>query len=90
MMAQLLKLNGAQRIVIAAPAGPKLDLGKKLCLADEYVALDRADARAQWDELKQRNPYGFDAVVRILKIRSCRIMRLTSYKDRGHWRRVRH
>lgn len=63
MMAQLLRLNGAQRIVIAAPPGPKLDLAKKLDLADEYVAVDRQDAKAQWAELKQANPYGFDAVV---------------------------
>ncbi|KAG8864016.1 N-terminal acetyltransferase A complex catalytic subunit ard1 [Tulasnella sp. 330] len=70
MMAQLLKLNGAQRIVIVAPAGPKLDLGKKLGLADEYIALDRSNPKAQWEELKQKNPYGFDAVIEATGVES--------------------
>ncbi|KAG9035499.1 N-terminal acetyltransferase A complex catalytic subunit ard1 [Tulasnella sp. JGI-2019a] len=63
MIAQLLKLNGAVRVVLAAPAGPKLDLAKKLNLADEYISLDRVNANAQWEELKQKNPSGFDAVI---------------------------
>ncbi|KAG8894840.1 N-terminal acetyltransferase A complex catalytic subunit ard1 [Tulasnella sp. 417] len=63
MLAQLLKLNGAVRLVLAAPAGPKLDLAKKLEAADEYIALDRANSVAQLEELKKQNPYGFDAVV---------------------------
>ncbi|KAG8911205.1 hypothetical protein FRC00_006899, partial [Tulasnella sp. 408] len=63
MLAQLLKLNGAVRLVLAAPAGPKLDLAKKLEAADEYIALDRANSAAQLEELKKQNPYGFDAVV---------------------------
>lgn len=63
MLAQLLKFNGALRIVIAAPGGPKLDLAKKLDLADEYVELERGGSKAQWEEIKQKNPYGFDAVV---------------------------
>lgn len=63
MLAQLLKLNGAVRLVLAAPAGPKLDLAKKLEAADEYIALDRANSAAQLEELKKKNPYGFDAVV---------------------------
>lgn len=64
MLAQLLKLNGALRIVIAAPGGPKLDLARRLDLADEYVELERGDnAKARWDEIKRKNPYGFDAVV---------------------------
>ncbi|KAG8987406.1 hypothetical protein FRB90_003365 [Tulasnella sp. 427] len=63
MLAQLLKLNGAVRLVLAAPAGPKLELAKKLEAADEYIALDRASSAAQLEELKKQNPYGFDAVV---------------------------
>jgi len=63
MMAQLLKLNGAERLVVAAPPGPKLDLAKKLGIADEYVELDRANAQSVYAKLKQDNPYGFDAVI---------------------------
>lgn len=63
MLAQLLKLNGAVRLVLAAPAGPKLELAKKLEAADEYIALDRENSAAQLEELKKQNPYGFDAVV---------------------------
>jgi len=99
MMAQLLKLNGAQRILIAAPAGPKLDLAKKLGLADEYVALDRGNAKAQWEELKQKNPYGFDAVIEATGVESViddsinyvrrggtlLVYGVYSAKDRVHW-----
>ena len=63
ILAQLLKLNGAARIVIAANKGIKMDIAKQLDCADEYIELDRANPGPQWDQLKKDNPYGFDVVV---------------------------
>ncbi|KAH9941175.1 chaperonin 10-like protein [Epithele typhae] len=49
----LLKLNGAARVTIAANKGIKMDIAKKLNAGDE----------PQWDQLRKDNPYGFDVVV---------------------------
>ncbi len=65
ILAQLLKLNGAHRIVIAANKGIKVELAKQLEAGDEYLELDRENPSAQWEELKQKNPYGFDVVASI-------------------------
>lgn len=59
ILAQLLKQNGARRVVIAAPAGMKMELAKKLNAGDEYVELVRGDKEAQakqWAELRKNNP----------------------------------
>ena len=63
ILAQLLKLNGASRVVIAANKGVKMRLAKELECADEYVELDRANPGPQWDKLMSDNAYGFDVVV---------------------------
>ncbi|KLO16102.1 NADP+-dependent D-mannitol dehydrogenase [Schizopora paradoxa] len=66
ILAQLLKLNGAARVTIAANAGPKMNLAKDLDCGDVYVELARGDDKAQavqWDDLRKANPYGFDIVV---------------------------
>ena len=63
VLAQLLKLNGAARVVIAANKGIKMDVAKQLDAGHEYVELDREDPSSQWESLKQKNPYGFDIVV---------------------------
>ncbi|KAF8886540.1 NADP+-dependent D-mannitol dehydrogenase [Infundibulicybe gibba] len=63
ILAQLLKLNGASRIVIAANKGIKMDIAKQLDAGDEYIELDRQNPEAQWKKLKDDNPYGFDAVI---------------------------
>ncbi|KAJ4468811.1 NADP+-dependent D-mannitol dehydrogenase [Lentinula aciculospora] len=63
ILAQLLKLNGASRVVIAANKGIKMDIAKDLEAADEYIELDRQHPEAQWQKLKEDNPYGFDVVV---------------------------
>ncbi|TFK97893.1 NADP+-dependent D-mannitol dehydrogenase [Pterulicium gracile] len=65
ILAQLLRLNGAQRLVVAAPKGPKTEVAKKLGVADSIIELSRdpSDASKQWDLLKTENPYGFDVVV---------------------------
>ncbi|KKZ67840.1 alcohol dehydrogenase [[Emmonsia] crescens] len=63
VLAQLLKLNGGCKVVIAAPEGLKMDLAKSLDAGDEYIALSRSDPSAQFAKLKADNPYGFDIVV---------------------------
>ncbi|KAJ6631134.1 chaperonin 10-like protein [Mycena sp. CBHHK59/15] len=63
ILAQLLKLNGASRVVIAANKGIKMDIAKELDAGDEYIELDRQNPDAQWKKLKDDNPYGFDVVV---------------------------
>ncbi|KAF8122692.1 chaperonin 10-like protein [Boletus edulis] len=63
ILAQLLKLNGASRVVIAANKGIKTQIAKQLGAADEYIELDRNDAVAQWEKVRTDNPYGFDVVV---------------------------
>jgi D-arabinitol dehydrogenase (NADP+) len=63
ILAQLLKQNGASRIVIAANKGIKMDIARKLNAGDEYLELDRQNPDPQWKKLKDDNPYGFDVVV---------------------------
>jgi D-arabinitol dehydrogenase (NADP+) len=63
ILSQLLKLNGASRVVIAANKGIKMDIAKQLEAGDEYLELDRQNPGPQWEKLKQDNPYGFDVVV---------------------------
>ncbi|KAK7451135.1 N-terminal acetyltransferase A complex catalytic subunit ard1 [Stygiomarasmius scandens] len=63
ILAQLLKLNGASRVVLAANKGIKMDIAKQLNAADEYIELDRQNPEGQWKKLKEDNPYGFDVVV---------------------------
>ena len=63
ILAQLLKLNSAHRVIIAANKGIKMDIAKQLGAADEYIELDRQNPGPQWEQLKKDNPYGFDVVV---------------------------
>ncbi|KLO17649.1 NADP+-dependent D-mannitol dehydrogenase [Schizopora paradoxa] len=63
ILAQLLRLNGARRVVIASNKGIKMDIAKKKGIADEYVELERGAGEAQWKALKDANPYGFDVVI---------------------------
>ncbi|KAF8252303.1 GroES-like protein [Wilcoxina mikolae CBS 423.85] len=62
-LAQLLRHNGGSHVVIAAPEGLKMDLAKKLDAADEYIELSRSSPEAQFQAIKDANPYGFDIVV---------------------------
>lgn len=41
MLSQLLKLNGASKVVIAANKGIKMDIAKNIEAADVYIELDR-------------------------------------------------
>jgi D-arabinitol dehydrogenase (NADP+) len=53
ILAQLLKLNGAAKVVLAANKGTKMDLARKLDAADVYIDLDRKDPGAQWEQIKK-------------------------------------
>jgi len=65
MLAQLLRQNGANHLVIAAPCGLKMELARSLNAADEYLELPRDEdaANATLEKLKADNPYGYDIVV---------------------------
>lgn len=59
----MLRQNGGCHVVVAAPAGLKMDLAKKLGAGDEYIELSRSEPEVQFNKLKAENPYGFDIVV---------------------------
>jgi D-arabinitol dehydrogenase (NADP+) len=63
ILSQLLKLNGASKVTIAANKGIKMDIAKNLDVADEYIELDRQNPEPQWAKLREDNPHGFDVVV---------------------------
>ncbi|KZT22177.1 GroES-like protein [Neolentinus lepideus HHB14362 ss-1] len=63
MLAQLLKINGASKVVIVAPAGSKMEVAKRIGAGDEYVELDRTDTQAGWQTLKKTHSRDFDVVV---------------------------
>ncbi|KAL5521788.1 ARD1_2 [Sanghuangporus sanghuang] len=63
ILAQLLRLNGAARVVVVANKGPKTRIAKTINAADEIIELDREAPDKQWGKLKEENPYGFDVVI---------------------------
>ncbi|KAF8157007.1 chaperonin 10-like protein [Crassisporium funariophilum] len=63
ILAQLLKLNGASKVVIAANKGIKTQIAKQLDAGDEYIELDRDDPAPQWAKLKEDHKHGFDVVI---------------------------
>lgn len=63
ILAQLLKLNGASRVVVAANKGIKTQIARDLNAADEYVELDRDHPEEQWAKLREDNKHGFDVVI---------------------------
>lgn len=62
VLAQLVKLNGAARLVVAAPPGKKLDLISKLA-ADEVAPMNRQDPEVHRRRLRELSPNGFDYVI---------------------------
>jgi D-arabinitol dehydrogenase (NADP+) len=50
--------------------GLKMELAKKLDSADVYVELSRTNPEAQFQKLKDENPYGFDIVIEVSKLRT--------------------
>jgi len=63
IMAQLLKLNGASKVVIVANKGIKTEIAKSLQAGDEYIELDRVDPSQQWADLQDRYKRSFDVVI---------------------------
>ncbi|OAX36839.1 GroES-like protein [Rhizopogon vinicolor AM-OR11-026] len=63
ILAQLLKLNGAAKVVIAANKGIKTQIAQDLGAGDIYVELDRENPAPQWKQLQRDYPHGFDVVV---------------------------
>lgn len=76
ILAQLLKLNGALRVVIAANKGIKTQIAQDINAGDEYVELDRDNPEEQWSKLKADNPYGFDVVVSLCRVISFKNARI--------------
>jgi len=50
-------------LTIASKGGPKLELARKLDIADEYITISDAQPDADLSALRTANPYGFDIVV---------------------------
>lgn len=63
LLAQLVRLNGAAHVTIASKGGPKLDLAKKLAIADDYLTISDDQPDADMSALQAANPYGFDIVI---------------------------
>lgn len=65
ILAQLLKLNGASKVVIAANEGIKMRIARELDAGDEYIEFQRGSgATDQWVKLRERYAGRFDVVVR--------------------------
>ncbi|KAK4688390.1 hypothetical protein P7C73_g1720, partial [Tremellales sp. Uapishka_1] len=82
ILAQLMKLGGASKVTIAANKGLKMDLARQLDAGDEYIDLDRQDAKAQWAKIKSDNPYGFDVVAECTGVESI-VNDAINYVSRG-------
>ena len=54
------QIGGASHVTIAANEGIKMDIARKLGVADAYIPLsrDRTKASEQWAKLKEDNPCG--------------------------------
>ncbi|KDR72585.1 hypothetical protein GALMADRAFT_270560 [Galerina marginata CBS 339.88] len=63
ILAQLLKLNGASKVVIAANKGIKTKIARDLEAGDEYIELDRENPAPQWAKMKEDYKHGFDVVI---------------------------
>lgn len=66
ILSQILKMNGASKVVLAANKGIKTRIAQEINAADVYVEIDRENPQADWDRIKKEYPYGFDAVVRFV------------------------
>jgi len=82
ILSQLLKLNGAAKVTLAANKGIKMDIARKIDAADVYIDLDRKDADAQWQKIKDDHPYGFDIVVEATGVESI-VNKSIDYVRRG-------
>jgi D-arabinitol dehydrogenase (NADP+) len=50
-------------LTIASKGGPKLDLARKLGIADSYITISDDEPHVQLETLSSNNPHGFDIVV---------------------------
>ena len=57
MLAQLLELNGATKVVIASNKGIKIQTAKDLDVGDEYIPLGRVQDHSG-EKIKKDYPYG--------------------------------
>ncbi|PSK60722.1 D-arabinitol dehydrogenase 1 [Elsinoe australis] len=63
LLAQLLRMNGVAHLTIASKGGPKLDLARKMNIADTFIHISDDDAQSDMDALLKQNPHGFDLVI---------------------------
>ncbi|KXN89139.1 D-arabinitol dehydrogenase 1 [Leucoagaricus sp. SymC.cos] len=63
ILAQLLKLNGATKVVVAANKSIKTQVARDIGAGDVVIELDREHPDQQWRQLKEDHPFGFDVVV---------------------------
>lgn len=52
-----------QQLTIASKGGPKLDLSRKLNIADDYITISDTSPEVGMNALASTNPYGFDIVI---------------------------
>ena len=70
------------QVTLAANKGIKMDIARKIDAADVYIDLDRKDADAQWQKIKDDHPYGFDIVVEATGVESI-VNKSIDYVRRG-------
>ncbi|KAG8623968.1 hypothetical protein KVT40_008944 [Elsinoe batatas] len=63
LLAQLMRMNGVAHLTIASLPGPKLDMARKLAIADDFVSISPINSKEAMSFLLAANPYGFDIVV---------------------------
>lgn len=63
LLSQLLRLNGASRVVIASLPGAKLNMARKIGAADEFVELSGSQPEPALADMMQRHSRGFEVVV---------------------------
>lgn len=69
LFSQLLKLNGAIKVVLASNKGRKLEIARHIQAADEFVEIEREQEKGEGSDsqlsklLKEKYPLGFDVVV---------------------------
>lgn len=63
LLAQLVRMNGAAHLTIAAKGGVKLDAARELGVADCVVAISDNNPEGDFKALLERNTHGFDVVV---------------------------
>ncbi|KAF4555900.1 Alcohol dehydrogenase GroES-like domain-containing protein 9 [Elsinoe fawcettii] len=63
LLAQLMRMNGVAHLTIASKPGPKLDMARKMSVADAFVEIPNNSPQQTMSDLLSANPHGFDVVV---------------------------